>query len=96
MNLVAVDVGILDDLDLDVPPLSDSLKFLNTLNLSHNYIQDTGDIEHLRLLDSLSVLDISHNRIKSDQVVNVSPLCFLNRMLRAFASGAPRLASSVM
>ncbi|XP_076626944.1 uncharacterized protein LOC143344617 [Colletes latitarsis] len=57
----------------------DSLKFLNTLNLSHNYLQETADIEHLRLLDSLSILDISHNRIDTDEVVNVSPLCFLNR-----------------
>ncbi|XP_068983710.1 uncharacterized protein PF3D7_1120600-like [Bombus flavifrons] len=61
----------------------DSLKFLNTLNLSHNYLQDTNDIEHLRLLDSLSVLDISHNRIDTDEVVNVSPLCFLNRVALA-------------
>ena len=81
--MIRVDAGILDDLDLDVPLLSDSLKFLNTLNLSHNYLQDTNDIEHLRLLDSLSVLDISHNRIDTDEVVNVSPLCFLNRVALA-------------
>lgn len=78
--MTPVGAGILDDLDLDVPLLSDSLKFLNTLNLSHNYLQETADIEHLRLLDSLSVLDISHNRIDTDEVVNVSPLCLLNRM----------------
>ncbi|XP_076241037.1 uncharacterized protein LOC143183397 [Calliopsis andreniformis] len=57
----------------------DCLKFLNTLNLSHNYLQETDDIEHLRLLRSLSVLDVSHNRIQTEQVVDVSPLCFLNR-----------------
>ncbi|CAL7945556.1 unnamed protein product [Xylocopa violacea] len=64
----------------------DSLKFLNTLNLSHNYLQNTDDIEHLRLLDSLSVLDISHNRIDTGEVVNVSPLCFLNRVPRGVTS----------
>nr|XP_031848132.1 uncharacterized protein LOC116433786 [Nomia melanderi] len=57
----------------------DSLKFLNSLNLSHNYLQHAADIEHLRLLESLSVLDISHNRIDTEDVVNVSPLCLINR-----------------
>lgn len=83
--------GILGDLDLDVPLLSDSLKFLNTLNLSHNYLRETADIEHLRLLDSLSILDISHNRIESDQVVNVSPLCFHNRVPLAALERLPRV-----
>ncbi|XP_043262381.1 leucine-rich repeat and IQ domain-containing protein 1-like [Colletes gigas] len=69
----------------------DSLKFLNTLNLSHNYLQETADIEHLRLLDSLSILDISHNRIDTDEVVNVSPLCFLNRMPLASLRRLPRV-----
>ncbi|XP_054008872.1 uncharacterized protein LOC128892455 [Hylaeus anthracinus] len=69
----------------------DSLKFLNTLNLSHNYLQETADIEHLRLLDSLSILDISHNRIDTDQVVNVSPLCFLNRVPLASLRRLPRV-----
>ncbi|XP_026671572.1 dynein assembly factor 1, axonemal homolog [Ceratina calcarata] len=49
----------------------DGLKFLNSLNLSHNYLQGTADIDHLRLLDNLAVLDISHNRIDTDQVVNI-------------------------
>ncbi|XP_076183010.1 uncharacterized protein LOC143154874 [Ptiloglossa arizonensis] len=69
----------------------DSLKFLNTLNLSHNYLRETADIEHLRLLDSLSILDISHNRIESDQVVNVSPLCFHNRVPLAALERLPRV-----
>ncbi|XP_076680485.1 uncharacterized protein LOC143375366 [Andrena cerasifolii] len=49
----------------------DCLKFLNTLNLSHNYLRGTGDIEHLRSLDSLSVLDVSYNRIDTEQLVDI-------------------------
>jgi len=51
---------------------SGSLKFLNNLNLSHNYLRETADIEHLRLLHALSILDISHNRIDTCDVVDVS------------------------
>ncbi|KAG7210820.1 hypothetical protein KM043_012307 [Ampulex compressa] len=51
--------------------LSGSLKFLNTLNLSHNYLRETADIEQLRSLRALSVLDVSHNRIETEDVVEI-------------------------
>lgn len=51
---------------------SDNLKFLNTLNLSYNYLHETADIEHLRLLHALTILDISHNKIDTCDVVDVS------------------------
>ncbi|XP_072760354.1 uncharacterized protein [Anoplolepis gracilipes] len=49
----------------------DSLKFLNNLNLSHNYLRETADIVHLRLLFTLSILDISHNKIDTCDVVDI-------------------------
>ncbi|XP_011063602.1 PREDICTED: calponin homology domain-containing protein DDB_G0272472 [Acromyrmex echinatior] len=50
---------------------ADGLKFLNNLNLSHNYLRETADIEHLRLLHTLSILDISHNRIDTCDIVDI-------------------------
>lgn len=68
---------------------SDSLKFLNTLNLSHNYLQETADIEHLRLLHAVSILDISHNRIDTCDVVDVSPDDYASRAVHLNASPPP-------
>jgi len=47
------------------------LKHLNTLQISHNRLTCKEDIEHLIGCESLSVVDLSHNRINDADIVGV-------------------------
>lgn len=47
------------------------LRYLNTLNLSHNYLEKIEDIDELKLLKSVTILDISHNRLESAEILEV-------------------------
>lgn len=44
---------------------------INSLYISHNRISDLGDIEHLADCDSLSVVDLSHNKLDDPEVLDI-------------------------
>jgi len=52
--------------------ISDRLPKLNSLQITHNLLENIEDIEHLKYCDSLSVVDLSNNRLKDDNFIEVS------------------------
>ena len=44
---------------------------LNTLQISHNKLETSADLEHLKTCPSISVLDLSHNQLKDPDILNV-------------------------
>lgn len=78
---------------------ADVLPVLTTLQISHNYLRTAEHIEQLKFCKSLSVLDISHNRIEDILVVKVdnrilvlAPEIFPTTRFFFFVSGIRRNA----
>jgi Leucine Rich Repeat. len=49
------------------------LPVLRTLHLSHNRLKTIEDIEHLKDCPLLSIVDVSHNQIEDEEVIEVRP-----------------------
>ncbi|KAG1708509.1 Dynein assembly factor 1, axonemal [Nymphon striatum] len=49
----------------------DHLEDLSSLYISHNYLSRTEDLNHLRFCQSLSLIDLSYNRIKDPEIVDI-------------------------
>lgn len=47
------------------------LPVLHTLTLSHNKLETVDDIIHLTQCPELSVVDLSHNNLQNQQVIQV-------------------------
>jgi len=47
------------------------LKVLQTLQIAHNKLQTVEDIQHLQKCPSISVLDLSHNKLSDPSIVTV-------------------------
>lgn len=47
------------------------LPVLNTLNISHNHLKSVDDLRHLVECKTISVLDVSHNKIEDPEVMEV-------------------------
>ncbi|KAI8923530.1 hypothetical protein BC831DRAFT_403594 [Entophlyctis helioformis] len=49
----------------------DCLPVLKTLQLSHNFLRSAKDIEHLAHCHAITVLDLSHNKIDDEGIVDI-------------------------
>jgi len=47
------------------------MKELTSLNLAHNHLTSAADVEHVLLVPSLQTLDLQHNKITDDGIVDV-------------------------
>ncbi|XP_077144394.1 dynein axonemal assembly factor 1 isoform X2 [Ranitomeya variabilis] len=47
------------------------LPVLNTLQIAHNQLQTVGDVHHLQKCHSISILDLSHNKVDDPAVIDV-------------------------
>lgn len=67
-TLLSIHVGIMFS---NVAIVSACLKVLHTLQISHNKLSSVESVSHLAECESISVLDLSHNKLEDPAIIDV-------------------------